>query len=200
MSHLTYLELCLSLALLALAGMFFHRLQNRGALIGGKISSMKSIWLVCALSQFFILPGFLLLTSIFPRPEYQLLGIVFWSFVLRALLEGWLLYVVRGWRCAYGITHDLCCFVLTVAGGALALQRGREGRAAAAGFSLLAATLACEALFAWRFSRLASPNDGVYYAAATPRFSAVNRMTGLALAFFLPATAGYLLLLWRMFP
>ena len=200
MSHTRFLALNLCLAALALAGMGFHRLQNRGALIGGGIAPVKSAWLVYALSQFFILPGFLLMASSLPLAERLLLGMVFWSFVLRAPLEGWLLYVVRGWRCAYGITHDLCCLVLAAVGGALALARGAGGRAPAAGFALLAITLACEAFFAWRFSRLASPNDGVYFAAAVPRFAAVNRMTALALAVLLPATAAYLLLLRRSLP
>ena len=107
---------------------------------------------------------------------------------MRAPIELWIIFFTRGWRCAYGITHDLLTF------GLLAFLRWRMSPELARGDSpalrvltLLQITLFVEMIMAWEFSKLASPAEGIYFAADTRHFRFVNLVSWIAVTIGYPA-------------
>src|SRR5258708_29258683 len=88
----------------------------------------------------------------------SLFGWLFASFALRAPIELWIIFFTRGWRCGYGVTHDL----LTI--GLIAFLRwrmspdpGRRDFSALRVVTLLQITLFVEMFMPLEFRRLASP-------------------------------------------
>lgn len=186
--------LFITLAALAAGIAGFARAQNRGRFTGGPISLPKTLWLGYALAMFYVLPWFLWRGGPLSPPDRRLFGVIFFWFALRAPIEGWMIYARRSWRCGYGIGHDLIALGVLLTGAALAFRRDGINAPLAPWAALLAATLAIEAYFAWRFSRVASPADGTYYAAHEPRFHRINRLTWGALALLAPGLLALLLL------
>lgn len=162
--------------------------QNHLAVVGGPISMAKTLWLNYMLIAMYVVPFFLWRESTLAPETRSLFGWLFASFALRAPIEFWIIFFTRGWRCGYGITHDL----LTV--GLLAFLRWRMSRdvarhdsAALRVATLLQITLFVEMFMAWEFSKLASPGAGIYFAADTPHFRIVNLASWVAVAIGYPA-------------
>ena len=148
----------------------------------------KTLWLNYMLIAMYIVPFFLWREKTLAPETRRSFGWLFASFALRAPLELWIIYSTRGWRCAYGITHDL----LTV--GLLASLRWRMNPESAVRdfaalriLTLLQITLFVEMFMAWEFSKLASPAEGIYFAADTPHFRFVNLASWIAVAIGYPA-------------
>lgn len=148
----------------------------------------KTLWLNYMLIAMYIVPFFLWREKTLSPTTRSLFGWLFASFALRAPLELWIIFFTRGWRCAYGVTHD----VLTV--GLLVFLRwkmspdsARRDSAALRVLTLLQITLFVEMFMAWEFSKLASPAQGIYFAADTPHFRFVNVASWIAVSIGYPA-------------
>ncbi|MEN9362179.1 MAG: hypothetical protein RL095_3714 [Verrucomicrobiota bacterium] len=170
--------LALYLACVA-AGLWQNAVPGR---LGGAISIPKILWLATALSAFFLVPPLILREQPLAPRARRLLQVFWASWLLRAPLEAALLLGwAGGWRCVYGISHDLACLALVMA--ALAT---RPAPALRSWLFWLAAVLCCEASFAWLFSLLIDPRSGVWFADASAAFARINLGTAACLALLLP--------------
>jgi hypothetical protein len=161
------------------AGLWQNAVPGR---LGGAISWPKILWLATALSAFFLVPPLILREQPMNPRARRLLQIFWTSWLLRAPLEAALLLGwAGGWRCAYGISHDLFCLGLIVA--ALITRPAPPLRS---WLLWLAACLCCEATFAWLFSQLIDPRSGVWFADASAAFARINLGTATCLTFLLP--------------
>lgn len=173
--------------------------QNRGGVVGGPISLPKVLWLNLTLTVFFGIPAVLWLDAWLSAGVRALWGWLLLSFVLRAVVELYLIYVTIGWKCVYGISHDLAQLILALAlaadGPAAGPGAGAPppGDARARAFLwLYCAVLVVEAGMARAFSRLADPKNGVYFASYDERFQRVNRASWAASVAGYAALAGIL--------
>ena len=106
----------------------FHIAQNRYGLTGGGIAWAKSLWLGLTILFWFVLPALVVadvrLSAVARRPFAWLLALM----AVRAVGEGWMLYISHSWSPLYGIAHDaLCAAVLWAGAIALARHRGTAG-------------------------------------------------------------------------
>lgn len=157
----------IALLVLSVTVGIFSVVQNSGAIVGGRISPPKIAWLNFALYMFAVLPAVMGWYAQVDAPTARLYRIVFLSFLVRGIIEFYMLYVTRSWRCGYGISHDLFTAMLVVifwesAGGLTVL---------------LLATLIVEARMAKIFRARVDPATGVYFADNSAHFAAVNRFT-----------------------
>jgi hypothetical protein len=166
--------------------------QNRGGVVGGPISLPKVLWLNLTLTVFFGIPAVLWRDAALSPGMRALWGWLLLSFVLRGVVELYLIYVTIGWKCVYGISHDF--FQLALAGVlAAALPLGGPEDARARAFLwLYSAVLVVEAGMAKAFSRLADPKTGIYFASDDERFKRVNRASWAASLTGYSALAGIL--------
>src|SRR5258708_30393014 len=89
----------------------------------------------------------------------SLFGWLFASFALRAPIELWIIFFTRGWRCAYGITHDLLtCGLLAFLRWRMSPELARRESAALRVMTLLQITLFVETFMASGSPHLASPS------------------------------------------
>jgi hypothetical protein len=177
-----------SMAVLSAASAIFAWRQNHLAVVGGPISVAKTLWLNYMLIAVYVVPFFLWREKTLTPETRRLFGWLFASFALRAPIEFWIIFFTRGWRCGYGITHDL----LTI--GLIAFLRWRMSPdltrrdfAVLRVATLLQITLCVEIFMAWEFSKLASPAQGIYFASDTPHFRFVNVASWFAVALGYPA-------------
>ena len=165
--------------------------QNRGGVVGGPISVPKILWLNFTLTVFFGLPAVLWRDAGLAGATRSLWGGLLLSFVLRGVVELYLIYVTIGWKCAYGIGHDLFQLALVLALGAAMPPAPGDERAR--GFLwLYAAVLVAEAGMARAFSRLADPKTGIYFASDEEKFRRVNQASWVA------SLTGYAALSWLL--
>jgi hypothetical protein len=177
-----------SIALLSAASAVFAWRQNHLAVVGGPISVAKTLWLNYMLIAVYIVPFFLWREKSFTPATRSLFGWLFASFALRAPIELWIIFFTHGWRCAYGITHDLLTFaLLAFLRWRMSPESARRDFAALRVATLLQITLFVEMVMAWEFSKLASPGEGIYFASDTPHFRAVNIASWVAVAIGYPA-------------
>ena len=177
---------------IALATGVFAWRQNHAHIVGGPISVAKTWWLGCTLTVFFALPFALWKNARLAPAVRALFGWVFASFAARGAVELAIIYGTRGWKCGYGIAHDLFTLVLAEALARRVQNPGPADRRALHFKWLLQATLLIEAYMAWRFRQIASPAQGIYFAADTPEFRAINEITLIAVTAVLGATAWFL--------
>jgi hypothetical protein len=177
-----------SIAALSAASAIFAWRQNHFAVVGGPISMAKTLWLNYMLIAMYIVPFFLWREKTLASATRSLFGWQFRSFALRAPIELWIIFFTRGWRCAYGITHDLLTFgLLAFLRWRVSPELARRDSAALGVLTLLQITLFVEMFMAWEFSKLASPAEGIYFAADTPHFRFVNLASWIAVAIGYPA-------------
>src|SRR5260370_11092405 len=144
----------------------------------------KTLWLNYMLIAMYIVPFFLWREKTLAPATRSL----FVSFALRAPIELWIIFFTRGWRCAYGITHDLLtCGLLAFLRWRMSPELARRESSALRGITLLQITLFVEIFMAWEFSKLASPAEGIYFAANTPHFRFVNLASWIAVSIGSPA-------------
>ena len=178
-----------AMGLLLATSLVFMAYQNTSHAVGGHISLAKALWLDWTVTMFYLVPFFLWKNRAVGGPLRSLFGWLLLSFVLRGVAELVVIYATHDWRCLYGITHN--AFTLGLA--ALLFIRIPIPDRRFAGFLLIyVATLFCESINAWQFSLLANPAAGIYFAADTPHFAFVNRLTWTELALLWP-TFGWLL-------
>jgi hypothetical protein len=176
------------MAVLSAASTVFAWRQNHLAVVGGPISIAKTLWLNYMLIAMYVVPFFLWRKKTLAPATRSLFGWLFASFALRAPIELWIIFFTRGWRCAYGITHDLLTASLLVfLRWRMSPELARRESAALRVATLLQITLFVEMLMAWEFSKLASPAEGIYFAADSPHFQVVNVASWIAVAIGYPA-------------
>jgi len=189
-----WLLVCYIAALSAASALFAWKQNHLGG-VGGPISMAKTLWLNYMLIAMYIVPFFLWREDTLAPATRRLFGAIFLSFAVRAPIELWIIYYTRVWRCGYGIAHDVFTILLIIF-----LRRGltptaaERDSAALRVSTLLQIMLAVEIFMAWEFSLLASPAQGIYFAADTPHFRLVNIASWIAVSFGYPAL---LYLLWR---
>jgi hypothetical protein len=177
-----------SITALSAASALFAWRQNHAAVIGGPISMAKTLWLNYMLVAMYVVPFFLWREKTLAPATRSLFGWVFASFALRAPIELWIIFFTRGWRCGYGITHDLLTIgLIAFLRWRMSTDAARRDMAALRVASLLQITLVVEMFMAWEFSKLASPAAGIYFAADTPHFRFVNAASWIAVAIGYPA-------------
>ena len=180
------------IAAIALATGVFAWRQNHAHIVGGPISAVKTWWLGCTLTVFFALPFALWKNARLAPAVRALFGWVFASFAARGVAELAIIYGTRGWKCGYGISHDIFTIALAEILTRRVQNPGLTDRRALHFKWLLQATLLTEAYMAWRFRQIASPAHGIYFAADTPEFHAINNLTLIAVAAVLAAVAWFL--------
>ena len=180
------------IAAIALAVGVFAWRQNHAQVVGGPISVAKTWWLGCTLTVFFALPFALWKNARLAPAVRALFGWVFASFAARGAIELAVIYATRGWKCGYGISHDLFTLALAEVLARRVQNPGPTDRRALHCKWLLQAVLLIEAYMAWRFRQIASPAHGIYFAADTPEFRAINELTLIAVAAILGAVAWFL--------
>lgn len=169
--------------------------QNYSTVVGGRSGLANAFWLNLTVIVFLIVPAVVWRWSSLHHDLRVLFALGFTLFAIRAAVELPVMYLTTLWRCLYGIVHDLGVFGILAAG--YLFCRGRFGPAHRKGEILLGlylAVLLAEACFAWQFSRLADPAQGIYFAADTPRFGMLN------LAMWAVVTPAYVLLLLLLWP
>jgi len=191
--HRQWLLVCAIAALSAASALFAWKQNHLGG-VGGPISMAKTLWLNYMLIAMYIVPFFLWRESTLAPATRRVFGATFLSFAVRAPIELWIIFFTRAWRCGYGIAHDVFTILLII------FLRREISPAAAARDSaalrvatLLQITLAVEIFMAREFSLLASPAQGIYFAADTPHFRLVNIGSWIAVSIGYP-TLLYLLL------
>lgn len=184
-----------SIATLSAASAVFAWRQNHIGGVGGPISFAKTLWLNYMLVAMYVVPFFLWRENTLALPTRRLFGGIFMSFALRAPIELCIIFFTRAWRCAYGITHDLLTIGLIVLlRRSMSPDMAQRDSAALRVATLLQITLLVEIFMAWEFSRLASPAQGIYFAADTPHFQVVNGASWIAVSLGYPALMYFL---WR---
>ena len=171
---------CLLTALFALQ-------QNRRDWIGGAISLPKVLWLNYTLIVFFALPYCLWGNASLSRSVRSLFGLALASFIIRAVIELYLLYFTRSWKCIYGICHDWITFFLVLfVWCQLPGDYSSIDRRSLVFTSIFLITLVAESWMAWQFSRIASPRDGIYFASNSARFRFINSASAIIVATLYP--------------
>ena len=185
--------LVFSIAVLSAASAVFAWRQNHLAVVGGPISIAKTLWLNYMLIAMYVVPFFLWRSETLAPETRRLFGWLFLSFVLRAPIELWIIFFTRGWRCGYGITHDLLTAGLLIfLRWRMSPELARREYVALRVATLLQITLFVEIFMAWEFSKLASPAEGIYFAADTAHFRLVNVASWIAVAAGYPALLYFL--------
>lgn len=182
-----------SIGILLVTSLIFLLLQNSTHAVGGHISLPKALWLDWTLTTFYVVPFFFWKNPSLSPATRSLFGWLLLSFLLRGVAELVVIYATHDWRCLYGISHNALTLVLAAF---LFFQVPRQLLTAdrrAFGFLLIyVTTLIFESINAWQFSLLANPANGVYFAADTPHFAFVNRLTWVELACLWPPFCWFL--------
>jgi len=177
-------------SLAVISGWFYYR-QNFAGQIGGEMSIAKLLWLDYAIIAWFLLPFFLWRSRVVLPTLRWIYGAHLIVFVVRGVIELWLLYVTIAWIPPYGITHDLVVIVLITG----LLWRGRKelgriddaaNRAALRFLTSIRIGLICEILFAWLFYRAIGGKIGIYFASRDPIFATINGLTWVAVLILYP--------------
>jgi hypothetical protein len=186
--------LCCVVALSAVTALFAWR-QNHVGGVGGPISAAKTLWLNYMLVAMYVVPFFLWRDQTLAAATRRIFGWTFMSFALRAPIELWIICFTRAWRCGYGIAHDILSIgLIAILRRSISHDVAQRDLRAIRVAMLLQITLAVEILMAWEFSRLASPAQGIYFAADTPHFRIVNVASWIAVSLGYPAL---MYLSWR---
>jgi hypothetical protein len=189
-----------TLALMAVAAVVFHGVQNRGGIVGGEIAFSKAAWLALAIWLWIVLPVFIVLDGRLPwlcRAAFAwLLGLM----AARAVAEPIMLYAFHNWTPWYGIGHDVLCMAALAACGLHARAAGAwraspAARAIGVHTIVVALTFVPEVYYAWYMQAhfhtrggeaiYYVPDDGLHEVALGIT-AAVDIALGAYLAWFLP--------------
>jgi hypothetical protein len=107
--------------------------------------------------------------------------IFFAGFILRAIIELPVMVFTNGWRCGYGIGHNVLMLTLLWLAGGGGIYRW-----------LLSLVLVAESLNAWLFAQAADPRAGTYFAGDSTAFNSINRITWIELAVLTPLLIAWL--------
>ncbi len=96
------------------AAALFWWVQNNLRLVGGAMAFQKALWLADALVLWFVLPIFIVGDARIRAEARRAFKALLILMALRAVVEGWMLYVTLNWSPWYGIAHDLACMAALV--------------------------------------------------------------------------------------
>jgi hypothetical protein len=168
------------------AGAFFN-VQNWKGQRGGKISLAKLLWLLYAITLWFVLAPAMALDATVP-PGFRVLlggfGLLMWA---RGVVELFMLYVTKNWRPPIGMTHNLLCIFFLSVGLGFFVNDGamfaRSFHVWLVGFVLLlVVSLLVETMYAFLFHHAVNGQtmgeDGIWFASTEDeRFNRINRLT-----------------------
>jgi hypothetical protein len=171
---------------LAAVAVVFYQRQNTGDYTGGAISLPKMLWLTYALFAWFVLPYFLWRDERLETPVRRVFGVFWILMILRGVCELPLLYLVKHWHPAYGITHDLVCMAAILFSRRSLRPVDVLNRRALRYSTSLLIGLAAEITFAGMFLQTGAHEQGVYFASAAAQWGYINLATTAALGFVYP--------------
>jgi hypothetical protein len=174
------------LALLAVVAVVFYERQNTGEYTGGAISLPKMLWLSYALAAWFVVPFFLWRDERLAAAVRRMFGVFWMLMILRGVYELPLLYIVKHWHPAYGISHDLLCMAAILCARQSLPPLDVVNRRAVGYSTSLIVGLAAEVAFAGMFLQTGAHQQGVYFASAAAQWGYINLATMAALAFVCP--------------
>jgi len=168
------------------AGAFFWA-QNWKGKRGGEISPAKLLWLLYAITLWFVLAPAIAFDVTVPLGFRILLGgfsVLMW---VRGAGELFMLYVTKNWRPPIGMAHNLLCIFFLSVGLGFFVNDGalfaRSSHVWLVGFVLLlVVSLLVETMYAFLFHRAVNGQttgeDGIWFAATEDaRFNRINRLT-----------------------
>lgn len=178
--------------LIGLVGGLFKWFQNKKELVGGIISTPKSLWLSYTVISWFLIPFFFLSLDINPAllifVKLHLL-----SFWLRGIVELVMIYKLFNWSPLYGISHSGAhalalltglFYLLTTLPSPFALH----DQVVLAFMISVFISVSFEVVFAVFFLKIRKEGNyfeehKIYFASDEPQWQKVNNLTKLALVF-----------------
>lgn len=174
-------------ALVIVVGQMFKKLQNQKELVGGEISTPKSLWLSYTVITWFLAPLLFLLLPVHPNLMF-ILVIHLISFWIRGLVELAMIYKWFNWSPRYGITHSgFHAFMLMgLSTFAFPLELTIANTVTIVFLGTVIVTTLFETLFAVLFFKVRSLDTGIdthkiYFASDDEKWRKVNKATELAL-------------------
>ena len=184
--------------LIALLAFLFKKIQNKKTLVGGDISTPKSLWLSYTVISWFLFPFVLLYLDINSSLKL-LIQIHLVSFWMRGVVELVMIYKLFNWSPRYGISHSAAHALLLLLGTFYVLTQNPTSlnlnELVVLTFLISIFICVCfEVLFAVLFFNIRSrgkykEEHKVYFASDEPQWKRVNDLTKIALVFGLGAYA-----------
>jgi hypothetical protein len=169
--------------LLALLAYFLNERQNRSNGIGGKISGAKLFWLCFAILNYYVVDWVVIYYNDVESMHPYLLAFAV-LFLVRAVIQLWLMYRSLSWTTQYGVLFNLVGMITL--GGGLAGSLIADGNAMVQVEVLFAilwmALLALDSYYAVAFNRAVggktTGDQAIWFAnESEPRFSQLTNMT-----------------------
>lgn len=169
----------------------FQYFQNHKKLVGGAISTPKSLWLSYTVISWFLTPILFLFIEVNPTISL-LIKIHLLSFWLRGLVELVMIYKFFNWSPRYGIAHSgghavfLFCAIVYQLIEKPALMSLNDKVALTFVLSLFIC-VCFEVLFAVLFFKVRSHSNyqekhKIYFASDEPQWNKINKLTRVAVA------------------
>lgn len=188
-----------AIALLAAAAAVFYQAQNTLQPVGGNISIVKLLWLAGAILLWGMLPLMLLADRRLGLSLRRAFAVLAALMLVRAVVEGWMLYVTLDWSPWYGIAHDALCAVVLLALAARSSPRNALEGTVRMHLWITAAFFMPEMYFAWYMQAhfVTKGEAAVYFVPNESAYADVLNATSIAvvcLIIYLP------MFLWRWIP
>lgn len=172
------------------AALVFKHYQNSKELIGGIISTPKSLWLSYTVTTWFFLPIIFLFLELHPLSQ-KILFIHLISFWLRGLIELVMIYRLFNWSPLYGITHSSLHGLGLLWAAFLLLNEAHlelNDRVILCFCIFQFICVSFEVIFATLFFKIRGQGNyhekhTIYFASDEPQWRRVNNLTILALCF-----------------
>jgi hypothetical protein len=181
--------------ILIILSFVFKKRQNKGDIVGGDISTPKSLWLCFAIGAWFFYPFFYFLTPL----ESSLFHILFFHLIsiwVRGLLELVMIYKWYNWSPRYGIAHNTFHFLGVFILSLFYYDKVASNFSFATFIILVLVSFLFETLFAILFFKVrGEEKHKVYFASDDPKWRFINRLTITAnfICYGLLFSAGYFL-------
>lgn len=161
---------------LILSSFLVKKRQNKGDIVGGDISTPKSLWLVFAIGAWFFYPFLFYLTEL-NNDLKMVLNFHLISIWLRGIIELVMIYKLFNWSPRYGIAHNTFHFL-----GVLILFLMSIKTFQINAFSifilLILVSFIFENLFAYLFFKVrGEEKHKVYFANDGPEWTFINKVT-----------------------
>lgn len=171
-----------AIGLLAMATVVFYQIQNKLQLVGGDISLVKLLWLSGAILLWGVLPILLLADSRIDIRLRQAFAVLAGLMCVRAVVEGWMLYVTFNWSPWYGIAHDAVCVIVLTTFAARVSPTNSLERVTSGHLWVTAAFFIPEMYFAWYMQAhfITEGKSALYFVPDEPAYAEVLRVTAVA--------------------
>jgi hypothetical protein len=173
--------------LVVVVGQIFKQFQNQKELVGGVISTPKSLWLSYTVITWFLAPIIFLCLPVHPNLMF-ILVIHLISFWIRGLVELVMIYKWFNWSPRYGITHSgfHALMLIGLSTFAFPMEFTTANTVTIVFLATIIVTTLFETLFAALFFKVRSLDTGIdthkiYFASDDEKWKKVNKTTELAL-------------------